>query len=1112
MPANLEILETERVNLLMPTIYDNQNASMLAELRNTLDDSYKSDFCVGYFNLRGWQILAPNVECFAGGQNAQARVIVGMNLSPDEELRAALRLKQTPDEMDSASVVRLRKTLLDGFRRQLTFGFPTSGDKTALLTLKSQLEARKVAVKLHAAFPLHAKLYLCHRHDKKTPVVGYLGSSNLTFSGLLKQGELNIDVLEQDAALKLCEWFKARWDDGWSLDISDDLAKVLGESWVTPRSPYEIYLKMVYHLSEGARADGDKFDLPHPFDTQLFDYQAAAVKMVVRGLNKRGGVILGDVVGLGKTVMASAVAKVFTSPPNHLEVLVLCPASLVEMWRGAQREFGVPLEVISFDTFINKTPDAAYRLVIIDESHNLRSGEGTRYKTIEKYLKEKGSKVLMLSATPYNKTFLDLSKQLRLFIEPDKSLGIRPEALFRSVDPIPFCSKHQIAPDSLGAFERSDFPDDWRELMRLYLVRRTRSFIRDIYAIPDEHGKKYLLYPNGDRFYFPARLARKVEFTLNEKDKRDQYARLYAAPVVDAINSLHLPRYGLGQYAHPKPKHPPSPAEAEQLEKLGRAGKRLMGFCRTNLFKRLESSGEAFLLSIERHIARNHVFLHALKHNLPLPIGTQNSGLIDDAPEDVDFAADTPELDAALSKNAQATYDAYALKPKAYRWIRDDLFLPDLADHLIQDNDRLAAILKTAGAWDADRDAKLARLIELLTVQHPNQKALIFSQFADTVHFLERELRARGISALGAATGQSADPTEMARRFSPLSNKFKPKDGQELRVLLATDVLSEGQNLQDAHIIVNFDLPWAIIRLIQRAGRVDRIGQTAPEILCYSFLPAKGVEKIINLRSRLLQRLSENAEVVGTDENFFEDEADKVLLELYHEKADLSGDSGEGEVDLPSRALAIWNAAIAAHPPLKNIIKALPDVVNSAKASGAHSSPRGTLVYARVGEENDSLLYLDERGEVVTTGLWTILQAAQCAFDTPTLEIAPAHHDHVKIALDVMTQSQEAGATGLGRTTGARYKAYHIAKRHALTLRGGLGLDADLERIATLMSQKKFRDSAASQINAQLRLGASDSALCNLLVMLHADGALFPNDTDDSDTEEPRILCSMSLL
>jgi hypothetical protein len=169
-----------------------------------------------------------------------------------------------------------------------------------------------------------------------------------------------------------------------------------------------------------------------------------------------------------------------------------------------------------------------------------------------------------------------------------------------------------------------------------------------------------------------------------------------------------------------------------------------------------------------------------------------------------------------------------------FDWLRPDVFVEDLAQHLEQDAQRLFSILELVGRWQPEQDYKLAELQKLLAKKHPAQKILIFSQFADTVSYLAEQLQARGIKHMAGVTGDTEEPSEYARRFSPDSNKASDKglpnyvsSAQELSVLVATDVLSEGQNLQDATIVVNFDLPWAIIRLIQRAGRVDRIGQKA---------------------------------------------------------------------------------------------------------------------------------------------------------------------------------------------------------------------------------------------------------------------------------------------
>ena len=265
-----------------------------------------------------------------------------------------------------------------------------------------------------------------------------------------------------------------------------------------------------------------------------------------------------------------------------------------------------------------------YRLVIVDESHNLRNRESKRFRAIRDYIRDNDSKCILLSATPYNKTYLDLSSQLRLFLDDEQELGIRPDRYIAAIGEAEFARKHQAAPGTLAAFDHSEEPDDWRNLMRLYLVRRTRSFIQRHYAETEpDTGRKFLTLDSGERSYFPERTPRRVPFQADPNDPDDAYARMFAKPVEEVIANLHLPRYGLGldEYRAGDPDPQPSAEEQRQIDDLSRAGKRLMGFCKTNIFKRLESSGEAFLLTLERHALRNHIFLHALREGLPLPIG-----------------------------------------------------------------------------------------------------------------------------------------------------------------------------------------------------------------------------------------------------------------------------------------------------------------------------------------------------------------------------------------------------------------------------------------------------------------------------------------------------------
>ena len=215
----------------MPRIFDNIEKQLLAALRETLNVSDRADFCVGYFNLRGWKQLDSHIEKWAGGKDNCCRLLVGMQRLPQEELISALSLVKADKEIDQQTALRIKKKLAEEFREQLTYGIPTNDDEAGLRRLAAQIKAKKVVVKLFLRHQLHAKLYLLFRPDPINPTIGYMGSSNLTFAGLAQQGELNIDVLDHDASQKLAKWFEDRWNDRWCLDISDDLVSIIEESW-----------------------------------------------------------------------------------------------------------------------------------------------------------------------------------------------------------------------------------------------------------------------------------------------------------------------------------------------------------------------------------------------------------------------------------------------------------------------------------------------------------------------------------------------------------------------------------------------------------------------------------------------------------------------------------------------------------------------------------------------------------------------------------------------------------------------------------------------------------------------------------------------------------------
>ena len=1139
----------------MPTIFDNFTGDNLAKaLNKTLTRAKRADFCIGYFNLRGWNLLLDSVEQLSGCQLDKkyeddtvykARVLIGMPISPQAELEESYALQQT--KIDNTTAIEIKKKEKQNFKRQLTIGLPTNTDERTLKILSRQLRTGAVIVKLHLAFKLHAKLYLAYRDDYNAPIIGYLGSSNLTFAGLSKQGELNVDVTDKTAAHQLETWFQDRWQDRLSIDISLELADIIDNSWASEKilKPYYVYMKMVYHLSQEARAGIAEFSVPKVFKNVLLPFQQNAVQVAAHHLHKRSGVIIGDVVGLGKTITATALAKMFEDD-FFLETLIICPPNLQDMWEGYVHKYHLRAKVISLGEVQNKLKnERRYRLVIIDESHNLRNRDGKRYRAVAEYLALNDSKVILLTATPYNKGYHDLSNQLRLFLNEETNLGIAPERYINELGgKAEFSAKHQVKESSIAAFEKSDYSDDWAELMRLFLVRRTRSFIKANYSKTDTAtGRKYIEFApdeNGiiEKSFFPDRIPAKAEYKFNKSDSEDQYARLYSSDVVSIINALLLPRYGLGQekYENKDAMKGMTNEEKNIKSNLAKAGKQLRGFARTNLFKRLESSGYSFLLSISRHILRNYLFIYAINEGLEFPVGKQEGDIINDilySDEDIDKEKDT-EVFITEKKEyldiAQKYYLVLSNNRQKYEWIRSSLFNKKLKEDIENDTSELVKILDLSKSWEQSKDRQLNALYNLITKKFPNDKVLVFTQYADTAFYLFKSLKKRGLTDILCATGSCENPSLQAYRFSPASNKehIGNREIEEFRVLIATDVLSEGQNLQDCHIVVNYDLPWAIIRLIQRAGRVDRIGQKSDKIWCFSFLPEDGLETILDLRGRLQKRIKENAETVGSDEVFFDGDPINIK-DLYNEKSGILDEEDEMEVDLASYCYQLWKNGIDAHPELKTLIPELPDVIYATKkADIPNTSPfgeiasefgelpiqkadNGAIVYAKTTDDNDCLTWINEKGEIVTQSHIEILKAVKCSINEPALQRNEIHHEIVKKAVQYITDTTTKLGGQLGKTTGARYRAYMRIGNWLKANKGTLFDTDEIKHTHEDLYNFPLKEYAREVMNRELKSGIDDINLIELVSGLREQGELSIKDKKGYSTKEPHIICSMGL-
>jgi superfamily II DNA/RNA helicase len=314
--------------------------------------------------------------------------------------------------------------------------------------------------------------------------------------------------------------------------------------------------------------------------------------------------------------------------------------------------------------------------------------------------------------------------------------------------------------------------------------------------------------------------------------------------------------------------------------------------------------------------------------------------------------------------------------------------------------------------------------------------------------------------------------------------------------------------LQDCHIVVNYDLPWAIIRLIQRAGRVDRIGQNSDKIWCYSFLPEDGIETILDLRGRLQKRIRENAETVGSDEVFFDGDPINIK-DLYNEKAGILDDEeDEMEVDLASYCYQLWKNGVDAHAELKNIIPALPDDIYAAKKA---EPAAGAIVYVKTADDNDSLTWIDEKGEVVTQSHIEILKAVRCTDDEPCLKRDESHHELVKKAVEYISDTSTKLGGQLGKTSGARYQAYMRIDSWIKNNNNTLFVTDEIKRAHEDLYNYQLRAYAKEVLSREIKSEVNDIQLIELVTSLREHGELSMKDDKENNSKEPRIICSMGL-
>jgi superfamily II DNA/RNA helicase len=947
----------------MAGLIDNQRVRLEEVLKEGLRDDQVKKFnvAVGYFFISGLKAVLPELKEFIE-RGGQFNVLIGNYISREtyEDLVSVLKDpdlamgKQPNHLIEAGEHDELLRKVGEDLEKQVLFSDPTLETEDYLLMLKNWGEEGKFHLRVYPKERFHAKAYVFETDPSSSvtrpQVVGVVGSSNFSLPGLRANTELNAAVYTHDAEA-LQRWYEERW--GESDDFSESLIKIFDNSWISysPENfplPYFVYLKAIYELYKESLKTTEEIVRSFRVYRDLYDFQKWAVLRGIEIATKYGGAMVSDVVGMGKTYVGAALLEHF----HHLnyvrgqrgKILIICPPKLESWWNRIITKYDLHAVILSSGMLSRE--DYYPRLlrdygnattVLIDESHHFRNTNTNRYENLSKFL-PLVNHALLLTATPYARGPRDIYNQIKLFHLED-------------------ITKIPITPPNLKEFinKVEDEQASLTELLAHVMVRRTRYDIIDQYGGVDENGREYIEMED-KRLYLPKRELETEGYSIEEVYGKGLYDE-----IVDTLGSLNYARYGLGSPKYLKAAY----KKQRKYVDLSTIGRNLRGLMKVLLLKRLESSLYSFKESLRKMLNSYEKFYRLLTEKKELAIGERLDDLLQKE-EELEWILD--EIESRRREGKVEKYDLEAFHV--------DELTKDLKFDIGELKTLHSKIKKISDEVEQDysKDDKLRGLVELLdslyTGKHEKvpkrvEKIIMFSEYVDTVKYLERGLKwfqERGKLSksirIATAMSETEKVDEIIERFAPRANQAReriPKE-DEFDLLVATDIMGEGLNLQDSNIVINYDIHWNPLKLIQRIGRVDRLGTEYETIYVFNFLPEKTLEMRLGIVEKVSGRISDINKVLGMDA--------KILREDEKPNRSFMKHLYQGNMDKISeyerRILAKEDSVSTSVNELARLMEKQSDLIEKVKRQNGLRSARNW------DKDNDAVFVLYKSGDYLT--------------------------------------------------------------------------------------------------------------------------------------------------
>lgn len=828
------------------------------------------DAVVGFLRASGYFSLRPFLDSIN-----KVRVLIGIDV--DKYIAEAARQGKlffgAEDDVKQDCLRQIRKDIeSSNYRKEIEDG---------MFQMVQDLIDGKLELRAHPSKKIHAKIYVLYPDDfnQYTQGMAITGSSNLSGNGLgiteERQYEFNVKMTQHEDVQFAKDEFEQLWEEAKGCEITaDDLKTSIDRTYLKGDvSPYDLYIKMLmeYFSDRILGTDNDDpFDMPDGYTK--YDYQMDAVIEGYQKLIRYDGFFLADVVGLGKTVIATMIAKKFLieNGRDHTKILVVYPPAVEQNWKTTFKDFGIDKyanfisngslsKVLDEDNYNYWNADE-YDLVLVDEAHKFRSHTTSAFEQLQEICKmprvETGNipgykkKVMLISATPMNNTPADLYNEILLFQGPRHSTidGVGNLTAFFAPLIVEFRKLRNNPDADIRDFKK--LAEKVRDrVIKPLTVRRTRT---DIESVPrynkDVNGFPKVERPVESRYELNEHLANLFERAMQTLDKELTYARYQAIAFLK-------PEVSNGLY--------------DNAELISRS---LAGIRKNGLVKRLESSFYAFQVSIQNFRQANQNMLDMFANDKVFIAPDLDINLL------LGNGLSEEEIEEKLNAKAETN-------PKNAVFHADD-FRPEFVEMLRADQ---AILEKMWNDWQDisdDDDSKFAKFNELLkhelfkAERNPEQKLVVFSESVDTVEYLERRINRSDVLVI--SSGNRSQQFKTIRENFDANYKTKLND---YNIILTTDVLAEGVNLHRSNVIVNYDTPWNSTRLMQRIGRVNRIGSASKHIYNYVFYPSREGNREINLNQIAVSKIQTFHSTFGEDNQIYSQNEilDRNLSKLFDE-------------------------------------------------------------------------------------------------------------------------------------------------------------------------------------------------------------------------------------